>query len=93
MLDEKGANPTVDGPQGDRAKVPGIEAPGTEGADDPKLTFLHAVRPCREGMKLSPCRIAVNCCGVRQQLAVDDDARSGSFHSVTGPCNDRLDQR
>jgi hypothetical protein len=30
MLDEKGANPTVDGPQGDRAKVPGIEAPGTE---------------------------------------------------------------
>ena len=34
-LYEQGANPTVDGSQGDRAKVPGIEAPGTEGTDDP----------------------------------------------------------
>jgi hypothetical protein len=34
-LYKQGANPTMNGSHGDRAEVPGIEAPGTEGTDDP----------------------------------------------------------
>ena len=92
-LHEQGANPTVDGAQRDWAEVPGIEAPGTEGADDPKLTFLHAVCPSRERMKLSSSRVAVYGRGIWQRLSVDNDAGDGNLYRVTGPYNHRLDER